>query len=574
MRILLLAHSFNGLTQRLHAHLREAGHDLAVELDIADAVTLEAATAWSPDLILAPFLKRAIPPTVWQRWPCWIVHPGVPGDRGPSALDRAIDRGEAHWGVTVLQANGEFDAGDVWAHVDFPMRAATKGSLYRREVTDAAVRAVDLALARWATGGLPEPQAGMALRGAPHALMTQAERRIDWARHGTAEVLARLRAADGAPGVLDALFGQPCHLFDAHPFEPRSAALDPAALAGAAPGAVVARRHGAVLRRTVDGAVWIGHARPAWPGAQDGRPFKLPVAALFPEAVAALRDAAPAWAPGASSFDDGELAYDEQAGVGRLVFDFHNGAMSAAQCRRLAAALRRACARPIQALLLLGGEDFFSNGIHLNMIEAAASAADASWDNILAMNEAVHALLSATGLLTFSVLRGNAGAGGAFLALAADEAWAHGGVVLNPHYRNMGNLYGSEYWTWTLPRRCGAQAARDIPRERLPWGARQALQARLLDRVAGESSGELVAAVTAHARALVASGEAAVRIEAKRAQRAADEAERPLQAHADDELTRMRRNFYGFDPSYHVARYHFVRKLPHAWTPRHLAPHR
>ena len=36
----------------------------------------------------------------------------------------------------------------------------------------------------------------------------------------------------------------------------------------------------------------------------------------------------------------------------------------------------------------------------------------------------------------------------------------------------------------------------------------------------------------------------------------------------------MRRNFYGFDPSYHVARYHFVRRTPHSWTPRHLAAHR
>ena len=36
----------------------------------------------------------------------------------------------------------------------------------------------------------------------------------------------------------------------------------------------------------------------------------------------------------------------------------------------------------------------------------------------------------------------------------------------------------------------------------------------------------------------------------------------------------MRRNFYGFDPSYHVARYHFVLKSPQSWTPRHLARHR
>jgi putative two-component system hydrogenase maturation factor HypX/HoxX len=36
----------------------------------------------------------------------------------------------------------------------------------------------------------------------------------------------------------------------------------------------------------------------------------------------------------------------------------------------------------------------------------------------------------------------------------------------------------------------------------------------------------------------------------------------------------MRRNFYGFDPSYHVARHHFVHRKPMAWTPRHLALHR
>jgi hypothetical protein len=34
------------------------------------------------------------------------------------------------------------------------------------------------------------------------------------------------------------------------------------------------------------------------------------------------------------------------------------------------------------------------------------------------------------------------------------------GVMLNPHYKNMGNLYGSEYWTYLLPRRVGEEGAR------------------------------------------------------------------------------------------------------------------
>jgi putative two-component system hydrogenase maturation factor HypX/HoxX len=36
----------------------------------------------------------------------------------------------------------------------------------------------------------------------------------------------------------------------------------------------------------------------------------------------------------------------------------------------------------------------------------------------------------------------------------------------------------------------------------------------------------------------------------------------------------MRLNFYGFDPSYHVARYNFVCKVPKSRTPFHLAGHR
>jgi putative two-component system protein, hydrogenase maturation factor HypX/HoxX len=64
------------------------------------------------------------------------------------------------------------------------------------------------------------------------------------------------------------------------------------------------------------------------------------------------------------------------------------------------------------------------------------------------------------------------------------------------------------------------------------------------------------------------------RVADKHRAREADEARRPLADYRKDELSRMHRNFYGFDPSYHVARYHFVHKLPHAWTPRHLAVHR
>jgi len=63
-------------------------------------------------------------------------------------------------------------------------------------------------------------------------------------------------------------------------------------------------------------------------------------------------------------------------------------------------------------------------------------------------------------------------------------------------------------------------------------------------------------------------------MQAKAGQRAADEAAKPLVAYRAEELERMKLNFYGFDPSYHVARHAFVTKMPRSRTPLWLARHR
>ncbi|MFO1338554.1 MAG: hydrogenase maturation protein [Burkholderiaceae bacterium] len=583
LRVLLLAHSFNSLTQRLWCLLRAAGHQVSLELDIADSVTEEAVAMFRPDLLIAPFLKRRIPESVWSRLPCWVLHPGVEGDRGPAALDRAILRGEPAWGVTLLQADGDWDAGPVWASEGFAMRDGTKSSLYRHEVTAAAVRAVEQALRTFRPGAAQPPPrpAGPPPAGQWWPPLPAAERRVDWARDDTATVLRKLAASDGHPGAPDELAGQPCRLFDAHDGR---VALRESGAAAAPPGTLLARRGPALLRATVDGAVWLGAVRLAVPVA-DGEPgaLKLPATQVFAAEAAAL----PEWPvaldrPDPRDWD--ELHYAELGDAGRRVgvlrFDFHNGAMSERQCRRLTDALRHAKARPTQVLVLAGGAEFFSNGIHLHVIESAArvdgdSAADASWRNIVAMDDAVLELLTCTDKLTVAALRGNAGAGGVFLALAADEVWGHGGVVLNPHYKNMGNLYGSEYWTYVLPRRVGAEQARTIPQGRLPVDAAQALSLGLVDAVLTPSAEGFLDAAVSRAAVLAADGAAlAQRVAAKAARRQADEAAKPLAAYRDEELARMRRDFYGFDPSYHVARHHFVHRRPHAWTPRHLALHR
>ena len=135
MRILFLTHSFNSLTQRLFVELEARGHEVSVEFDIADSVAEEAVALFRPELVVAPYLRRAIPESVWRQHACLVVHPGIVGDRGPSALDWAVMDDECEWGVTVLQANAEMDAGDIWATEAFPMRSVKKSSLYRNEVT-------------------------------------------------------------------------------------------------------------------------------------------------------------------------------------------------------------------------------------------------------------------------------------------------------------------------------------------------------------------------------------------------------------------------------------------------------
>ncbi|MBK9244233.1 MAG: hydrogenase maturation protein [Burkholderiales bacterium] len=553
MRILLLTRSFNSLTQRLYVELATRGHEVSVEFDIADSVTEEAVALFRPDLVVAPFLKRAIPESVWRAHLCLIVHPGIVGDRGPSALDWAIQDGEAEWGVTVLQAEAEMDAGPVWAGETFPMRAATKSSLYRGEVTEAAVRAVLEAIERFASGSfVPQRVAPGApgVRGRSRPLLKQQARAIDWQRDDTAAVLRKIAAADGVPGVLDSLFGVPCFLYDAHP----------AAAVPAAAGSVAARGGRAVLRATTDGAVWIGHCRRA---DRDGA-LKLPVALAFAGQWQQL--------PPADGY--AEIRYAEHGPVGVLHFPFYNGAMSTVQCEELLAAYRAALARPTRALVLAGGPEFFSNGISLTVIEAADSPADESWRNIVAMDEVCRAVLETTDRITVAALQGNAGAGGCFLAFACDRVWARAGVILNPHYKNMGNLYGSEYWTYTLPRRVRQGEPRAVMENRLPVGGAQAARLGLVDRLLDAGRDRFLAQVLVEARALVEAADFDTLIAAKRARRAADEAQRPLAAYRDEELANMRRNFYGFDPSYHYARAHFVGKVPHAWTPLHLARHR
>jgi len=541
MKILLLTHSFNSLTQRLFVEIERLGHDVSVEFDIHNSVTEGAVDLFQPDLLIAPFLKRAIPESVYSQIPCLIVHPGPKGDRGPSSLDWAILRGEKTWGVTLLQAVEEMDAGPIWATRNFDMRVAPKSSIYRNEVSDGAVECVLEALEKFKDPNFkPEPLEGT---GIWNDVMKQSDRKINWNKDTSKTILRKINSGDGNPGVLDEIDGEAVYLHNAR--------IDNSLTA--VPGEILKSQNGAICRGTIDGSIWIGHLRKKKTGA--GQTFKLPASQVLE------RDDEPG---------ERDIWFERRHNIGYLHFPFHNGAMSTSQCERLLEAYHEACKEDVSILVMMGGDDFFSNGIHLNAIEAESRPAEASWANINAMDNLCEAIITTIDKVTVAALSGNAGAGGVFFALSCDLIYARTGVVLNPHYKNMGNLFGSEYWTYLLPKRVGRGNEKKIMQHRLPIGNEEAINLGLLD----DAFGKNVADFQKMLRSKVATFETKKRITDKKVLREKDETERPLSIYRLEELENMKLNFFGFDPSYHVARYKFVLREPKSHTPLYLAKHR
>ncbi len=555
LKILFLVSAHNGLSQRAWIALGELGHQVTVAV-VESARDMEAAVReHDPQLIVSPFLKKMIPRSIWSEHRCLIVHPGPRGDRGPSSLDWAIELRMRDWGTTVLEANDEPDAGEVWATRTFPIREVGKSSLYRHEVRHAAIEALIEAVGKLARGEDPPdtPVAdGVAIIGRSRPFMTQDIRGIAWESDHSDTVLRKIRAAEGHPGVLDSIGGEAFHLFGGY----RELGLS------GRPGEIIAQRDRAICRATVDGAVWITHLKRA--DTPDEKHFKLPATRaleLAGVAIGAPGIAVPIDDP-AADLTHREIRYEEHDGVGYLHFDFYNGAMSTEQCERLHEAYRYARSRSgTRVIVLMGGGDYFSNGIHLNMIEAAADPAAESWRNLNAINRVVREVVETDSQYVISALGGDAAAGGVPMALAADYVVARDDVVLNPYYQHMGGLYGSEYWTYLLPRRVGAEVtARLTGAPFAAVGTREAVRIGLLDDAFGASLASFHSHTRAMAERLAGDSDLVRLLEEKRTRRADDERLKRLSAYAKEELARSHECFFGPDRSYHEARRRFVYK--------------
>jgi len=459
MKILLLVTVFNSQTQAVYTRLQDKGHSLSVCFSINESQMIEEIHSYEPELILCPFLKAYLPKSIYENYSTFIFHPGPKGDRGPNALEYALQSHTKQWGLVVLRANAEYDAGNIYAQYSFNVRPTYKASLYRQEIVNAALSCLDTLFENIKNDKYTAQELNPI-----HDSFTQLKRIINWETDSTQEIIDKINFSDSSPGVLDELLSTSCYLYGVHK-EDKFRGL---------PKEILAKRDGAICLGTIDGAVWISHLK------EVGK-FKLPATYTLKGKLKGIKeDRLPLL------FDKSyptfyETGVEFRDKVAYLCFNFHNGAMSAAQCIRLKYAveyLRTQC----EVLVLVGGMDFFSNGIHLNILEDSAKQGEDGWANINAMNDLVSAILYADEVVTIASFARNAGAGGVFMGLACDYVVAKEDVVLNPHYKTLG-LSGSEYHSYSLVKRVGKEMSQALLTECLPISVQKAKSLGMIDEV-------------------------------------------------------------------------------------------
>ncbi|KAK0289073.1 hypothetical protein LTR35_000448 [Friedmanniomyces endolithicus] len=652
MKILFLCTAHNSLSQRLHTVLATS-HEVTVEYAISDEIMISAATLAQPDLIICPFLTTLVPRQLYEFWLTIIIHPGPPGDAGPSALDwvlmgddgsidnprellQTLDHGPAqpgrtHWGVTVLQAIEEFDAGPVWAFEQFPIDidgvGVTKSEMYRGPITRAAVTATLRAISRIEDAALttahdyagamksyvgcglaihhmtysaylkPRPDFGrlsvteqlLFQGGRLHhrPLLKAADRDFDVIRHTAVQISRRIRSVDSQPGVLSGAFGYPLYVYGGLVDEGIGRCHQtPIDICGTR---ILATRDSAVCIATCDGkAVWIMHIR---------RPKTKTDKALHPKVPATLglmqlgilqaervhQLHAPLFSQWMRSsmptFQEVwiDLTLDANANkTAYLYFNFYNGAMSGEQCSHLIDAMNHILEQhtpdnPLRAVVLMGGS-YFSNGIALNVIEASDDPAGESWMNINRINDVMSILLHdfpQRNILTVAAVRGNAAAGGVALAAACDFVIAGSDVVLNPAYRAVG-LHGSEYHTLSDSGRCGSSGASLLTRSMTPMSPLQAQAMGLVDFVF-PSGPDLDESVRFHVVMLTSNPD----VRRGHWKSNVDLSPASLARTRAQELSEMSKDFWSArSVRYHSRRHDFVRKVKPEQTPLRFATHR
>ena len=550
MKILFITDSHCVLIKNTWTELSSKGHGILIHTVSSFESSIEDVIYnYNPELIITSVLKPILPKTIWKDYPCFIIYPGIKIDQDLKPIEWAIMTDQKQWGVSLIEVDQDRRTGKIWSSHYFKMRPVSKSNLYRHEVSQATVKGILDFLDKIKTKTfIPESiQLDMQFIKVPGGnSIRKTQREINWAMP-TDEIIKKINASDSFPGLLEQrIFPFSCYIYGAHKEDQ---------LTGT-PGHLIAKRDQAICIATGDGAVWISHLKRKAFGH-----FKLPATLVLEkytenipisERLLFYEDLS------VQSFR--EIWYEEKNQVGYLHFNFYNGAMSTDQCIRLRRAFFKAKTQDTNIIVFMGGQDFWATGIDLNQIEHAPNSADETWNNTLALNDLIYDIMTTTSHYVIAAIHGNTTGGGLMMALATDEVLARDGLILKPHFKRIG-LYGSQYWTYLLPKRVGEDKAKTLINTCHPINSQQAKNIGLIDDCSGETITAFKDFLNQRIETLKATPSFLNFKTEKQKKLTYSNHQKPINDYRDKELNEMWKNIYVPHSQYHALRYFYVNKI-------------
>ena len=184
----------------------------------ADAASArEALMAANADAVVVAAYGLILPPWVLAlpRLGCLNIHASLlPRWRGAAPIQRAIEAGDAHTGITVMQMDAGLDTGDMLLAERVPIGLEDTAATLHERLAALGGRLIVEALKRCGRGELRaqrQPEAGVTYA----SKIAKSEGRVDWSQ--PAEVIERrLRAFDPTPGASGVLEGETIKLWRGH----------------------------------------------------------------------------------------------------------------------------------------------------------------------------------------------------------------------------------------------------------------------------------------------------------------------------------------------------------------------
>lgn len=188
----------------------------------------QALLAARPDAMVVAAYGLLLPPWVLElpRLGCLNIHASLlPRWRGAAPIHRAIEAGDTHTGVTIMQMDAGLDTGDMLLAQSLPIEALDTTASLHDKLAALGARLIVEALHRVADKALPAT--AQTEQGASYARkIDKAEAALDW-NQSAAVLERRIRAFQPAPGASAQLGPTPIKIWQASVLAQAQAAAAP-----------------------------------------------------------------------------------------------------------------------------------------------------------------------------------------------------------------------------------------------------------------------------------------------------------------------------------------------------------